>query len=63
VAELRRPSSERLVGPVEQALERLHAEGVLVPGFPQRPEVYRRTRMRLAKGSSRELLDAERGER
>ncbi|HLK11180.1 MAG TPA: type II toxin-antitoxin system prevent-host-death family antitoxin [Candidatus Binatia bacterium] len=62
VAELRRPSSERLVGPVEQALERLHVEGALVPGLPQRAEAYRRTRVRL-KGSSRELLDAERGER
>jgi antitoxin (DNA-binding transcriptional repressor) of toxin-antitoxin stability system len=59
VAELRRPSSEMALGSVDQALERLHAEGVLVPGLPQQPEAYRRTRIRMD-GSSQALLDADR---
>jgi antitoxin (DNA-binding transcriptional repressor) of toxin-antitoxin stability system len=62
VAELRRPTREIGLGPVEQALERLHAAGVLVPGLPQAAEAYRRTRVRLREGSSQALLDAERDE-
>jgi prevent-host-death family protein len=62
VAELRRPTSEVAMSAVEQALERLHAEGVLVPGLPQDRTAYRRTTVRLH-GTSQALLDADRGER
>lgn len=62
VAELRRPSGEVALSGVDQALERLHAEGVLVPGLPQQAEAYRRTRVRMD-GDSRRLLDAERSDR
>jgi antitoxin (DNA-binding transcriptional repressor) of toxin-antitoxin stability system len=62
VAELRRPSSEVAPGEVEDQLQRLHAEGLLVPGLPQQAEAYRRTRVRLAGGTSQALLDADRGE-
>jgi prevent-host-death family protein len=36
IAELRRPTTELTFGAVEQALERLHAEGVSVPGSHKR---------------------------
>jgi len=63
VAELRRPTTEMTFGPVEQALERLYAVGVLVPGLPQDAQAYHRTRARLAGVSSQSLLDTERAER
>ncbi len=63
VAELRRPMAEVTLGVVEQALERLYAEGVLVPGLPQKAQAYRRTQVRLAGVSSQSLLDTERAER
>ena len=63
VAELRRPMAEVTLGVVEQALERLYAEGVLVPGLPQEAQAYRRTQVRLAGVSSQSLLDTERAER
>jgi antitoxin (DNA-binding transcriptional repressor) of toxin-antitoxin stability system len=62
VAELRRPTSEIPSGSVEQALERLHAEGILTPGLPQESEAYRRTGIHLD-GDSQRLLDGDRGER
>lgn len=62
VAELRRPTAETALGEAERALERLHADGLLVPGLPQDPAAYRRTTVRLA-GDSQSLLDADRGER
>jgi antitoxin (DNA-binding transcriptional repressor) of toxin-antitoxin stability system len=62
VAELRRPSGEVVPSAVDQALERLHAEGALVPGLPQDKAAYRRTRVRM-RGSSQSLLDADRAER
>jgi hypothetical protein len=61
VAEMRRPSAGVALGAVDQALERLHAEGVLVPGLPQDPSAYGTTRVHLA-GSSQSLLDADRAE-
>ena len=63
VAELRRPTTEVTFGVLEQALERLYAEGILVPGLPQEAQAYRRTRVRLAGVSSQSLLDADRTER
>ncbi len=63
VAELRRPMAEVTLGVVEQALERLYAEGVLVPGLPQEAQAYRRTQVLLADVSSQSLLDTERAER
>jgi antitoxin (DNA-binding transcriptional repressor) of toxin-antitoxin stability system len=60
VAELRRPSAELPLTAADQALERLHAEGVLVPGLPQRAEAYRPSEVRLKGGTSQGLLDADR---
>lgn len=62
VAELRRPTTEMTFGAVEQALERLYAEGVLVPGLPQEAQAYRHTRVRLVGVSSQSLLDTDRAE-
>ena len=62
VAELRRPSTETTLDRADQALERLHAEGMLVLGLPQSAEAYRRTNVRL-RGDSQSLLDADRAER
>lgn len=62
VAELRRPSTDQLPTPPEQALERLAAQGVLVLGLPQQPDAYRRSSVKVT-GDSQRLLDAERGER
>ena len=61
VAELRRPSSALAPGGLDGALARLDAEGVLVPGLPQDPAAYRRTRIRMV-GGSQALLDADRAE-
>ena len=62
VAELRRPTRDVPPGSIEQALERLHAEGVLTPGLPQEADAYRRTGVHLD-GDSQRLLDADRSER
>lgn len=62
VAELRRPTGGLVPSTLDQALERLHAEGVLLPGLAQNAEAHRRTRVRL-EGDSHRLLDADRGER
>ena len=62
VAELRRPRSERLPSGLDEALERLEAEGVLVTGLPQNPRAYRRSPLRRAV-SSGDLLEAARGDR
>jgi antitoxin (DNA-binding transcriptional repressor) of toxin-antitoxin stability system len=62
VAELRRPTSEALLSPSDLALERLSAAGVLTPGLPNDPEVYRRTGVRLRRAVD-ELLDEARGGR
>jgi antitoxin (DNA-binding transcriptional repressor) of toxin-antitoxin stability system len=59
VAELRRPTGQVPLSTVEQALERLHAEGVLTPGLPQEAQAYRRTHVRMDYPSQR-LLDADR---
>jgi len=61
VAELRPPSIEALPPPAEQALERLHADGAVIPGLPQDRDAYQRSRVRL-RGASQALLDAERGD-
>lgn len=64
VAELRRPSVTRAPGGVEEAIERLAAEGCVTPGLPQDPAAYGRTGVRLSgDGDSQSLLDDERGER
>jgi prevent-host-death family protein len=62
VAELRRPTSEIAMGSAEQALERLRAQGVLLPGLPQDARAYRRSPLRRAVATA-DLLDAERGSR
>ncbi|HME68683.1 MAG TPA: type II toxin-antitoxin system prevent-host-death family antitoxin [Myxococcota bacterium] len=62
VAELRQPSAGAMLGAHDQALERLHVQGVLSPGLPQDPRAYRPSP--LGRGvTSQDLLDAERGER
>lgn len=61
VAELRRPSGEMSLAGVDEALERLHAEGVLVPDLPQDPAAYRKTRTRMRHGSQ-SLMDADRAD-
>ncbi len=63
VAELRRPTREMRLGAIEEALERWHAEGLLVPGLPQDRAAYRRTRVALDGVRSADLLEAERGNR
>lgn len=62
VAELRRPSGELPAGGLEQALERLAAEGALVPGLPQDASAYRASPLRRPVDSGA-LLDSEREER
>jgi len=62
VAELRRPTREMQLGAVDDALERLHAQGALVPGLPQARDAYQQTRVKLVGTTTQELLDAERGE-
>lgn len=62
VAELRRPGLEMPETPLEQALNRLHREGVLTPGLPQDAAAYEPTPLgRLVR--SADLLDEERGDR
>jgi antitoxin (DNA-binding transcriptional repressor) of toxin-antitoxin stability system len=62
VAELRQPSAGTALGAHDRALERLCAEGVVVPGRPQDPRAYRPSSLRRAV-SSGDLLAAERGDR
>jgi antitoxin (DNA-binding transcriptional repressor) of toxin-antitoxin stability system len=62
VAELRRPSTGVPPSAHDQVLERLRDEGVLVPGLPQDPRAYRPSPLRRAV-ATRDLLDAERGDR
>jgi antitoxin (DNA-binding transcriptional repressor) of toxin-antitoxin stability system len=62
IAELRQPSSGTPLTGHDRALERLSAEGVLVPGLPQDPRAYRPSPLRRPVVSA-DLLDAERGSR
>lgn len=62
VAELRRATGQVPTTTLAQALERLHAEGILTPGLAQEAGAYRRTRVRIAY-PSQQLLDADRAER
>ena len=62
VAELRSPTVEEPNYPVQPALERLVAAGILSIGLPQDPEAYRRPGVRITR-PSQELLDTERAER
>jgi antitoxin (DNA-binding transcriptional repressor) of toxin-antitoxin stability system len=62
VAELRQPSAGALLGAHDRALERLHAEGLLVPGLPQDPRAYRPSPLGRAVRSG-DLLAAERADR
>ena len=62
VAELRRPTSEALLSPTDRALARLEAGGMLTPGFPHDPSVYRRTKVRIRRRID-EILEEERGDR
>ncbi len=61
VAELRQPSAGAVLGAHDQVLERLSAQGVLVPGLPQDPRAYRPSPLARPVRSG-DLLDAERGE-
>lgn len=62
VAELRQPRAGAVLGAHDQVLERLAAEGALVPGLPQDPRAYRPSPIVRAVRSG-DLLDAERGDR
>lgn len=62
VAELRRPTGGVPLGSLEQAIDRLQAQGALVGGLPQDPRAYRPSPLRRPVRSG-DLLDAERGER
>jgi antitoxin (DNA-binding transcriptional repressor) of toxin-antitoxin stability system len=62
VAELRQPTKGIPLGAHDQAVERLCAQGVLVAGLPQDARAYRRSPLRRPV-VSKDLLDAERGER
>ena len=61
VAELRKPTAGARGDAFAEALEPLAAEGLLHLGLPQDRRAYRKTRARL-RGSSQELVDAERAE-
>lgn len=63
VAEIRRPSVGRPQSTVDEALERMAAQGLVTLGLPQDPDAYQRTGVRLSGGDSQTLLDEERGER
>ena len=62
IAELRQPSSGTPLMRHDPALERLAAEGLLVPGLPQDPRAYRASPLRRPVTTA-DLLDAERGSR
>jgi len=61
VAELRRPSIEMRLGPVDRALEGLRASGVDISGLPQDEAAYRASPLARSVDSA-DLLDAERGQ-
>lgn len=61
VAELRQPTSDVPLGSLDQALERLRAKGILVPGLPQDPRAYRQSPLEKPVRTA-DLLEAERGE-
>jgi antitoxin (DNA-binding transcriptional repressor) of toxin-antitoxin stability system len=62
VAELRQPTPGTPLAAQDRAVERLCAEGVLVPGLPQDARSYRPSPLRRAVASGA-LLDAERDDR
>ena len=62
VAELRRPTVELPLGPVERALEGLRSSGVEVTGLPQAPSKYRPSPL-ARPAASADLLDRDRDER
>jgi len=62
VAELRQPTSDTPLTSLDQAVERLRAQGLLVPGLPQDPRAYRPSPLARAVRTA-DLLAAERGER
>ena len=63
VAELRQPRVDRPPSTLDDALERLHAKGVLaLASVPQDPRVYRPSPLRRAVRSA-DMLDAEREDR
>jgi antitoxin (DNA-binding transcriptional repressor) of toxin-antitoxin stability system len=62
IAELRQPGAGAAVGDHDRALERLCAEGLLVPGLPQDARAYLPSPLRRAVASG-DLLAAERKER
>ena len=62
VAELRQPTTATPPTGLERALERLSADGIVVAGLPQDARAYRPSPLKRAI-ESRDLLDAERGER
>ena len=62
VAELRQPSSGTPLAAHDRAIERLRAEGLLVPGLPQDERAYRPSPLAGAVRTS-DLLAAERGQR
>ncbi|MFQ5667427.1 MAG: type II toxin-antitoxin system Phd/YefM family antitoxin [Candidatus Binatia bacterium] len=62
VAELRRPTIELALGPVERALQGLRACGVEVTGLEQSAAVYRPSPLTRSVASA-DLLEEERGDR
>jgi len=62
VAELRQPTSGALLTSLDQTIERLRAQGALVPGLPQDPRAYRASPLERPVPTA-DLLDAERSER
>jgi antitoxin (DNA-binding transcriptional repressor) of toxin-antitoxin stability system len=62
VAELRQPTVGTSLTGHDQVLERLRAEGVLVPGLPQDARAYRPSPLSRPARSD-DLLAAERGDR
>lgn len=62
VAELRQPTTSTPPSGLDHALDRLSAEGALIAGLPQDARAYRPSPLKRAV-ESRDLLEAERGER
>jgi len=60
VAELRKARTDVIPTTTEHVLEQLHQRGMLTPGLPQDPDVYRPSRV-TSSLSSQALLDSERG--
>jgi antitoxin (DNA-binding transcriptional repressor) of toxin-antitoxin stability system len=61
VAELRQPTSDAPLSSLDQAVERLQAQGILVAGLPQDPRAYRPSPLEKPVRTA-DLLAAERGE-